>query len=225
MDLADKAQFLFMKTVYNIQSRHKKIIVALICLLLLISLTFYLHPTISNFFLKSGSSRLQTFLQTTLSSEQIDPQEFWKIREFAGRGNFRINPAAVELFQTYRIVNAAQDGTTDLLFYDSPIIKSTESITPDAEILSKIAQDQQNSIILLHTDQILLYKNQAQSNSGTTHDGINIYELWFLAPISDMQRTIGFFNYNSSELELLADKFWLSHSTIITNFNLGENSD
>jgi len=189
------------------------IFVFLIIGLLVLLFSVSLHPTIStSFFANKNQNRIEEFITQVKENKTIDTMVYWELRELTSRGSFSINPNSVKLFQTYRIVNIEPSGKTALLYYTSPYILSTESVVDQKFSLLEVAQDYENSEVLLKTDQILLIQNQPKSNSAQKS-----FELWFLLPIQEMKQTVGFFNYTSDELDLLENSNWLHHSIINLN--------
>lgn len=189
------------------------IFVFLIIGLLVLLFSTYLHPTIrASIFSNKNQKTIAEFISQVQKSKTIDPMEYWQLREFTSRGSFSINPNFVKLFQTYQIVSINPSEKTELLYYTSPYILSTESVVDQKFTLVEIAQDYQSSEILLKTNQILLVQNQLEASE--KHKS---YELWFLLPIEEMRQTVGFFNYTSDELSLLENSNWLHHSLIKLN--------
>lgn len=183
-------------------------------LLLIITLSLYLHPGIKPRWNSHYRTRLlDNFLQDIQTMKKIEPQSFWIFRERYSPGTFKINPETIGVFQTFRIVNVNQKRKTDLLFYDSPYLQSTESLTSNLEIINQLAQNVPKEQVELQTADILLIKKQEEENSEKT---IGQYELWFVLPIEQMKKANGFFDYTSDERELIEDKYWLNHSLIFT---------
>lgn len=184
---------------------------SLAILILIIPLLLCFHPGIKPRWNSCYRRRLlNQFLQNLTDNKQINPQQFWLFRERYSPGTFKINSQAVGVFQTFRIIDVNPKGQTDLLFYKSPYLNSTDSLVPDNFRIQDLAKKIDTKEIIVQENNILLLRETTADQDKQSE----IYELWFLLPIEEMKTANGFFDYTSSEMELIQDKLWLNHSII-----------
>lgn len=175
---------------------------------MLIIVVFFFHPTIKSLWNSwSNNKLLKTYLNSLIEDQQLDPKRFWQFRERYGQGIFAINDEFVDILQTYKIIKRNPEGETSLLFYNGSHIKSIDSITVEKDVIEKIAEQEDPTLVLLQSSSILLTKLE-------TSNQVASFELWFLLPIEEMMTTNGFFDYTSDERELLKGTQWLNHTYI-----------
>jgi hypothetical protein len=160
------------------------------------------HPSVRPRWDKSYREQLLSqFIIDVQVSKVVDAQKYWIFREKFSPGNFVFNDQAIDVFQTYRIVNLDPKGVTKLLTYSSPYLSSVDSVVPLTTESIKLIDSSGEK--LLSTKEVLLVKNDNGS-----------YQLNFLLPISEMKKANGFFDYLEKENELLKDQVWLNSTTI-----------
>jgi hypothetical protein len=196
--------FLHTKQVYTkILDRLTKLHSTLLFLMLILAV-LTLHPGIRPRWDSRYQENLKTaFINELIYTQKIEPRTFWLFRERYSPGFFTFNPEAVAIFQTFRIINRQDHGQTDLLYYHSPYLTSTESLVTDYQVLLQKAAGSNNKQYLAQADNFLLY----QGNNSTL-------ELWFVLPIEEMKVANGLFDYDESEMVILNDVWWLHHSII-----------
>lgn len=198
---AENKNLFFTSTVYTFP---------LIILLLTLLVFVFFHPGIrprwdQNYRIKIFNN----FLETTIIEKELDPQAYWLFRERYSPGTFVPNQEVVGFFQTFKITGLEESKTTDLLFYNSPFLLSSDSITSDKDVLTKI-KEQNTEQVLLSSETILITEFKSAKDLES-----KIVNLWFLLPIEEMRLANGFFDYTADELELLEKGLWLNHSKII----------
>lgn len=198
---AENKNFLFTSTVYTFP---------LIILLLTLLVFIFYHPGIRPKWDQNYRKNLfDNFLESTIKQNRINPQAYWLFRERYSPGTFELNQNAVGFFQTFKITSLQELKTTDLLYYNSPFLISTDSVTKDKNILKKI-KDLNTENILLNTKTVFITESE-----NVVNPNLKNINLWFLLPIEEMKETNGFFDYTQDELKLIEDSFWLNHSEII----------
>lgn len=197
---AENKNFFFTSTVYTFP---------LIILLLTLLIFIFFHPGVRPKWDQNYRSQLfNNFLERTIEQNQIDPQAYWLFRERYSPGTFQPNQEAVGFFQTFKITGVEESKTTDLLYYNSPFLLSSDSITSDKDILTKI-KEQNTEQVLLSSETILITESKSAKDLES-----KIVNLWFLLPIEEMKLANGFFDYTADELKLLEKGLWLNHSEI-----------
>ena len=181
-----------------------------ICLLILIiTAGITLQPTVRARWDNSYRSKLiNNFIGSINSSDILNSQEFWLFRERYSPGHFTYNDQYVDLFQTFRIIGKNESDQTDLLYYHSPLIASTESISLNPDYLNEVANKIHTSKIIAQSSDLLLYKEVIDESEEQFH-------LYFIKPIDDMMQTIGFFDYLPQEREILEGMYWVHYSKIL----------
>lgn len=147
---------------------------------------------------------LNTFITQLEASKQVDPQGFWEFRERYSPGVMSLESDSVGIYQTYRIEHIASESATALLYYQSPLIESIDSVTKDLDVVKKLHQQLPASAkIMVQTDKLLLAKMSESE-----------FQLAFLLPIEEMKKANGFFDYLPQEQKLLDGTMWLNTTTI-----------
>ena len=198
---AENKNFFFTSTVYTFP--------LIILLLTLLSFIFF-HPGIRPKWDQNYRSQLfNNFIKKTIEQNQIDPQAYWLFRERYSPGTFEPNQETVGFFQTFKIIKLEESKTTDLLYYNSPFLMSTDSITTDKDILNKIKEENSEEV-LLSSENLLITESKNEKNPELRN-----IKIWFLLAIEEMKLANGFFDYTADELKLLENSFWLNYSEII----------
>lgn len=178
-----------------------KVISLMVVLMPLIAFMFFQPSVRASWDSNYRKNLLVDFITDVKSSGKINPQKYWYFRERYSPGSFTFNKNAIDLLQTFRIIDLDVDKRTDLLFYDSRYLDSTDSVLPasqSAEFKTQVIAQNQSEVIL-ESDNFVLHK----PNDKTV-------ELVFILPIEEMKRANGFFDYLESENQLLEDKVWFN---------------
>lgn len=178
----------------------------LLLIVSIITITFIFHPTVRSFW--DGYYRQQQFnqfLKQTVLNDYLDPQEYWEFRERFSPGSFSINPEFIDLFQTYRIVNLNSKGVSEIIYFNSQHSSSIDSISQEYIALDSFKSSVNVDMILFEKDTSIIYTQKNMPNK--------VY-VWFIKPIDEMKKANGFFDYTSSEMELLNNSYWVSQMTL-----------
>lgn len=175
---------------------------ALILLALVVASFLIFHPVVRVGWDKVYQNNLIEDMAAQIMHDEVDYQKYWELREKSSRGEFTFNEDYIDVFQTFRIDKVNENDKTDLLYYHSQKISSTESIITSPDYLTNLIESKSSQDILFENDRTLI-----TDEDGETH-------IYFVANIEDMRRTVGFFDYTSSERELLQNKYWLHHTVI-----------
>ncbi|KUK84196.1 MAG: hypothetical protein XD98_0110 [Microgenomates bacterium 39_6] len=176
--------------------------------LLIITAAALLQPTVrANWDNSYRNNLLNEWISSIAKENVLNAQEFWLFRERYSPGHFTYNPDHVDLYQTFRIVDRNNSGKSELLYYHSPRIKSVESITTNNNELNEIVAAINSELILLKSENLLIYRDVDDNSTPLLH-------LYFLKSIDEMRKTNGFFDYLSSEREILEGTYWLHYSKI-----------
>lgn len=182
----------------------------LIILLLTLIVFIFFHPGIRPRWDKKYRTVIfENFLKKVNNQNQFDPQAYWLFRERFSPGTFKLNGNAVGFYQTFKIISLEDSELTNLIYYYSPFIKSTDSITKDEMLLDKISENNSEKK-LLQTQTVLISTDQNEKFSEFKR--INI---WFLLPIEYMKLANGLFDYTTDELKLIENSYWFNHTEIM----------
>lgn len=159
----------------------------ILILITIISLFLVLSP-------KTGSQllpfRRQTTLNEFISSTKhngfINPQEYWKFREFYSPGYFTFSGDALES-----------------LVFSSPLVNSLDVLT-DQTNLNAIFQKQlpKKSIIFMDKNSLIYQETPT------------IIKIVFLLSNNDLKKTNGFFDYNDKDKKPTENKNWYNTTTV-----------
>lgn len=175
----------------------KLYITILICFLL--GIFFYRHPSAHAYISRQHRRAVfEEFKSEIVTNKSIPYEKYWKFRERFSPGSFVINYHRVNFFQTFRIISI--DGElSNLLYYTSPHLLSVDSITLQKTALTDVVNRTCPCESILQTESFALL----ELNNTT-------YVLAFMAPISEMQKVNGMFDYLPEEQKLLEGTSWLN---------------
>jgi|GEM_PF-836217 len=178
----------------------------LLLIVSIITITFIFHPTVRSFW--DGYYRHQQFnqlLKQTVLYDYLDPQAYWEFRERFSPGSFSINSDYVDFFQTYRIVNLNSTGFSEIIYFNSHHSSSIDSISQENIAIDFVKSSIDIDMILFENDNSIIYTQKNIPDK--------VY-VWFIKPIDEMKKANGFFDYTSSEMELLNNSYWVSQMTL-----------
>lgn len=163
-----------------------------------------MSASLFSFSRKHAYSQLLTELE---GNKSLDSSFFWQWREFYSPGAIHLNPDYVSFGDTQEIIAVASPSAV-LFEYQSPLVYTKESVVHESLIkkhggyFDRVAAA--NKRILFLEDTRIIYFEE---------NGELIVQ--FAEPISQMQKTVGLFNFTDSEKNLLKDFYWVSQSRII----------
>ncbi len=179
-----------------------------LCLVIfsIITISLFFHPAIRAFWNHSYGDKLwREFVSQVVESNDLDAKSFWEFRERYSPGSFKINPDHIEIFQTFRITSVNDSGSTDILYFQSPRLSSTDTISNKFISPVEYLSGQEVESILFESEDVVIY-NLKNSPEKT--------QIWFIKPIEQMQEANGFFDYSSEELGLIKNCYWINHSVL-----------
>lgn len=143
---------------------------------------------------------LTDFLETVRNAQTIDPQVYWQFREFYSPGNFTLNPEAVGVYQTFRVIGL-HDQETPLLYFSAPNLHSVDSIVDSPDNYYQEIAAVENPVFRNATS--VIYQTSPQT-----------LQLLLITSIAEMKKANGFFDYLPVEMKLLENKYWLNQTEI-----------
>jgi len=178
-------------------------------ILLIVFCFFILQPTVQTLMLpKFRTYLVNRLLINIITNKHIDPQMFWRTREFASQGSFHYEHDGFAPHETGKLTKEfginSQQNPYLFLKYTSDDWPSVEGLT-QAQTLDGIfsTAKKQNKLIVLHNQhELVYYENPRQ------------LRIVFVKSIEDMKKANGFLDYNGYDKELVKDRFWLCASII-----------
>ncbi|MDP2649550.1 MAG: hypothetical protein Q8P10_01775 [bacterium] len=186
----------------------------ILTLIIIIGLFLFLSPKISSqLFPLKRQAILNDFINSTKQKGSIDPQEYWKFRDFYSPGYFIFSRSGIEetlALQTKEKIGIKyNEKNIDLIFLDfsSPLVNSLDMLTTSAELNEIIDQEQlqAKNIIFMNTNSLIYEENP------------RIIKIVFLLDNNDMKKANGFFDYGEKDKKLVENKNWLNITTIKNN--------
>lgn len=179
-----------------------------LCLVIfsIITISLFFHPSIRSFWDQSfRNNLLQKFTSQVIEDNFLDAKSLWEFRERYSPGSFKINPDHIEIFQTFRITSVNSSGSTEILYFKSPRLISTDTISSKYISPSEHLNGQKLKSILFENNSSVIY---------SLNDSPEETHIWFIKPIDQMQEANGFFDYSSEELDLIKGSYWINHSVL-----------
>lgn len=146
------------------------------------------------------------FLENSKNNERINPQEFWKFREFYSPGYFKLMNQGLEKSEIELALNKTGIKPNNIDVYSSLFV-SRHSISLDG--LTK--ENSLSSIVNIDMFQNILFKNE---NSIIFKNKNGETLIIFLLPVTEMKKANGFFDYEGKDKNLLKNKNWFSLTKI-----------
>lgn len=156
---------------------------------------------------------LKEFINETKIHGRVDPQNYWKLREFYSPGHFifsRDGIAESILMNTLKEIGIDYNSkNVDLtfLFFSSEKLHSLDMLTKQASLSALINQKQirEKDIIFMNKNS-LIYKEKQ-----------NLIKIVFLMSNSDMQLANGFFDYKDKDKNLIKGQNWFNITSLRTD--------
>lgn len=162
-------------------------------------LVLLLHPTISSIlFPMKRQAMLDTFIHTIQNKKDIDPQEFWKFREFYYPGSLVVNKKGISMKTPYTFNSSLHP----LLFtvFKSNYIESYEYLISSNDLNDVIPFNEDFTIFL---DSSVAYRDRGK-----------YVEVVFIKPVSEMIKANGFLDHKDKDKKLLEGKYWFVYTII-----------
>ncbi len=181
-------------------------IVFLTFLMIIITICFVIFtPRVSSLiFSEKRELNLNSFISSAQNDQKIDPQEFWKFREFYSPGYFELRDQGLEKSE----IQSAQSEIGLLpnnVIYAS-LFRSKHSLSLDGVTEAKSLDE----VIDINSIGEIKFQN---SNSAIIKRG-NDWIIIFLMPVSEMKKANGFFEYEGKDKEFLKNKNWFNLTKI-----------
>ncbi|MBU2632446.1 hypothetical protein KKG52_01905 [Patescibacteria group bacterium] len=186
----------------------------LILLIIIIISFFILSPKIST---QLFSLKRQIMLNKFISNSRvngINPQEYWKFREFYSPGYFTFsrNEINVNLLNiTQKKVGIEYDIdkiNLSFLVFSSPLVNSIDSLTEQTDLNSIINLEELSNAkdIILKNKNSIIYKENSKT-----------IKVIFLLKNEEMKKANGFFEYTDSDIKITDGKNWFNATSIKTD--------
>ncbi len=175
-------------------------------LMILITICFVIFtPRVSALlFSPKREMTLNSFLDKTKQEQKINPQEFWKFREFYSPGYFELMDQGLENSEVNSAINEIGLEPKGVAF--TSLFKSKHSISLDG----LTENESLSEIIDLNSIQNIAFQNEHSMIFTNNNKTI----MFFLLPISEMKKANGFFEYDGKDKELLENKYWFNITKI-----------
>lgn len=183
----------------------------ILILIFIIGLFIFLSPKVSSqLFSFKRQAILNEFISTTKQRSLIDPQEYWKFREFYSPGYFIFSRSGIEkplISQMKEKIGIKFiENNIDLTFlaFSSPLVNSLDMLTTK-ENLNEIFDQKQlpnENIIFMNKNSLIFRETQ------------NVIKIIFLLNGRDMKKANGFFDYTGQDAELVKNKNWFNITVV-----------
>jgi hypothetical protein len=181
---------------------------------IIISLFVYLSPkTSSQLFLFKRQAVLNQFIDNTKINNKINPQEYWKLREFYSPGYFIFSRNGIEktkLLQTKEKVGIKLNAKNiDLVFlvFSSPRADSLDMLTKQTNLNSIITGQQlsKENIIFMNKNSLIYEENP------------KTMKIVFLLSNTEMKKANGFFKYTENDKKITEGENWFNITSLKIN--------
>ena len=142
-----------------------------------------------------------SFVSKTQNNQKLDPQEFWKFREFYSPGYFELKDQGLENSDVQSAVD--EIGLTPKGVTYTSLFRAKHSISLDGITESNSLDE----IIDTKSLENITFQNE---NSVILTNNMNQKIIIFLLPVSEMKKANGFFEYDGKDKELLENKNWFN---------------
>lgn len=160
--------------------------------ILIIVLFLLLSPKISSeVFSFKRHTVLNEFINSTKANGRIDPQAYWKFREFYSPGSFIFSKNTID---------------KPFLTFSSSLLESTDILTEYSSLNEATKTSVLKENIIFKGENSLIYKQDK-----------NIIKIVFLLSNDEMRKANGFFDYNDKDKKITENKKWLNITTVKTN--------
>jgi len=183
-----------------------------ITFIVIVLLFLVLNPKISNqlFFFKSEAT-LNNFISSTKSRGLIDPQEYWKFREFYSPGFFNFSKNGVDashLNKAKEIIGISFNEKTAFgafLIFSSPKLNSIDMFTKETEISRVFDIPKKSDLIFINKNSVI-YKSDSKT-----------IKIIFLLSNQDMRKANGFFDYQDKDKQITEGRNWFNITSLTTD--------
>lgn len=155
----------------------------------------------------SNNRKFQEYKKSLERDLTVEPQQFWEIREFYGKGDILFSKDSLDKDKVRSAlhnigISLKDPAAKPFMLYVSPRWITIDSFVSSTDIIKLV--DLQDQKITKGTTTNIYIDDQ---------DNKKIV-LLFVKPISELEKANGYFDYKQWDKELLKDKYWLSASVI-----------
>lgn len=150
---------------------------------------------------------IKEFTLQLVQKRLLDPQEYWKFREFYSPGYFDYNKKGLsdslrsQFITTIGIPTSLSSGSV-FLIYHSPKLSSVDLLVNKQDLRTIMNPNFTPKHVIYQDTSTLMYEEQES------------YKLIFIKPITQMRTAVGFFDYDAGDKNLLDGKAWLNLTEI-----------
>ena len=142
-----------------------------------------------------------SFVSKTQNNQKLDPQEFWKFREFYSPGYFELKDQGLENSDVQSAVDEIDLIPEDVTY--TSLFRAKHSVSLDGltevQSLDEIIDTKSIQNITFQNENTVIFTNEK-----------NYRIIIFLLPVSEMKKANGFFEYDGKDKNLLENKNWLN---------------
>ena len=138
-----------------------------------------------------------SFVSKTQNNQKLDPQEFWKFREFYSPGYFELKDQGLKNSDVQSALNEMGVNPKNIIF--TSLFRAKHSVSLDglteAKSLGETVQTDSFQNIIFQNENSIIFTNESGDKF-----------IIFLLPISEMKKANGFFEYGGKDKSLLENK-------------------
>ncbi len=142
-----------------------------------------------------------SFVSKTQNNQKLDPQEFWKLREFYSPGYFELKDQGLENSNVQSAVGEIGLTPKDVTY--TSLFRARHSISLDGltevQSLDEIIDTKSIQNITFQNENTVIFTNDE-----------NYRIIIFLLPVSEMKKANGFFEYDGKDKNFLENKNWFN---------------
>lgn len=190
------------------QKSRKEIIYFLLTFITIVTIATFTVPKIATkIFPQARRARLDTFIATVLKENKIDEQVFWEFREFYSPGFVHFSKVGLDVNMVRDVESALNPEVNRLnpfLLFESPYLKSVDSLTDETRLGDLIDTGNLNSKKVIFKDE-----------TSVILEGTNGWVfLAFLKPSQQLKNANGFFDEEGIYDSSTENKHWLNITVI-----------
>jgi hypothetical protein len=202
-----------MSAIQNINKKLKQpaIFIPLVVSIVIVCFFTLIPKLTSTIYPQKRDAILNQFITFTKQNGSLNPQEYWKFREFYSPGYFTFDRNGLVKDKTSAFINTTNIMLTDptanvFLQYTSPKLNSLDILTSKSTLDDVVSINGSNKNII--------YKDKTTQIFRQTPDTITIL---FIKTANDMKKANGFFDYQNEDKNITVGKHWLNVTNIRTD--------
>jgi len=146
-----------------------------------------------------------SFISKTQSNGSINPQEFWKFREFYSPGYFRLRDQGLQNSDINSALDEIELNPKNIIY--TSLFRAKHTVSLDGLTEAKSLEE----IFDINSFQNVIFQNK---NTIIFTNNYGDKFMIFLLPISEMKKANGFFEYDGKDKNLLENKSWFNITKI-----------